>query len=455
MALELQRGLKPYWYARLLIDGVRVCHTLKTKVEGIVPKPLSAQSDVAFEVCRALAQAEHDELAAMAREKRRDEKWLEKIYEAKTGKPAPSIALSEMSTRWKELGVRSEDYTSQVEEMHIQFLAFLAKPYPRVKAMADVRENMAKEFMAQIEAVGYAPGTYNNKLDALRSTFNALAAKAGVSTNPFAGIEEQEDDIVSRIPFTEQELESILAVAERPEHALINPVLVTGSMTAMRRADCCLLEKSAINRAENKISVRAAKTKKKVVIPIAPRLAALLDRLPPSDSKYVFPECAREFMLHPDYITYRTRAVFKDAGFFNQEPGGPTPIGSVQVKREKGKGVRAASTRDFHSLRATWVTIAIMSNVPIESVCLITGHSSPETLRRHYFMPGFEAFRRVLSDNLPPVLGGTRRRLSVSSDTLAQIVAKLAGMSSENWAHTRDEIVAMIAPVQPVSSPPA
>jgi integrase len=447
MSLEIQHGRKPYWYARLRINGVTVCHTLNAKVEGVVPKPLSKQSDVAFEVCRARAQAEHDELAAEARQQRRGEQWLEKLYEAKTGEPVPSILLTDMFSQWDGLDAkRAPRYVSQVKAMHEQFIEFMATNYPNVREMSDVRENMAKEFMATIEAFGYAPGTFNNKLDMLCSTFNALGAAAGVSQNPFAGIEEHPTNIINRIPFTEAELERILAVAERPQHAAIFPALVTASMTAMRRADCCLLKKTVIDRTDGKITVRTSKTGKTIKIPIAPKLAALLDRTPDSDSEYVFPELARRFLRNPDSITDMTRSVLKQAGFFNPQSTGPKPTGPIQAKREKGKGVRVASTRDFHSFRATWVTIAILSGVPIEMVCLVTGHTSPETLRRHYFLPGFEEFRQVLEAKLPQVLGGDRQRFSVTPETLEKVYQKITRMSAKNWARCRGEVLALISP---------
>lgn len=447
MALEMQRGRSPYWYARLFIDGVRVCRALNVVVEGTPPKRLSQLGDVLFERSRARAQAEHDKLSETARKDRREEQWLEQMYEMKTGNPVPSISLSEMSTLWEEKDSkkRSAAYISQARSMHNQFVAFLKEHYAKVTKMAQVVETMAKKFMAEIEAVGFASNTFNNKLDILRSTFNALATDAGVSKNPFANIEEQPSDTISRRPFSRQELEDVLAVAKRPEHSFIYPALVTASMTSIRRADCCLLQKTSINREDGTINVRTSKTGKPVTIPIAPMLAELLDQQPESDLTFVFPDLAREFMGNPDSITDRTRAVLKDAGFFNQVPGGPKPIGSIQIERGKGRGIRCASIRDFHSFRATWVTIALNSGVPIAMVCKVTGHNREETLLENYFSPSQEDFRRVLSAKLPQVLGGAPKKASSLAETLDRVAGNLTLMTEENWPKLRDEIVAMIA----------
>ena len=334
-----------------------------------------------------------------------------------------------MSESWKKVtSSKSARWISQVEQLHTEFIEFLGKHYPKAKEMSDVSEAMARAFMAIIEAEGFAPGTFNNKLDMLRSTFNYLRGEAGVVLNPFNCIEEQEDAIVNRIPFTELELELILEVAARPQHALVFPAIVAASQTAMRRADCCLLLKTAIDLVANKIRVRMAKTKKTIDIPITTKLRELLDSLPESDSQYVFPDCAREFLRSPDSITDRTRKVFKDAGFFNPTANGPKPTDSVQVKREEGRGVRAASTRDFQALRATWVTLALTSGLDIETVMAITGHTSEDTLRRHYFLPRLETIRNNFK-KLPRVIGGVRDGDSESSASFANFIAQAKKLS--------------------------
>ena len=45
----------------------------------------------------------------------------------------------------------------------------------------------------------------------------------------------------------------------------------------------------------------------------------------------------------------------------------PTPSrGNVSLKRETG--LRRASVRDFHALRTTWITLALMNGMPLELV---------------------------------------------------------------------------------------
>jgi len=74
---------------------------------------------------------------------------------------------------------------------------------------------------------------------------------------------------------------------------------------------------------------------------------------------------------------------------------------------EAGEGrCNAGSIRDWHALRATWVTLALSAGVPMELVRRVTGHATVEVVLQHYFRPGREQFRTILTDAMPDVLTG-------------------------------------------------
>jgi len=237
-------------------------------------------------------------------------------------------------------------------------------------------------------------------------------------------------------------------VLQQDKHAFIRPALIVAINTAMRRADCCLLRKNAVDLAAGKITVRTAKTRKPIQIPLTAALRKLLDGLGADDSEYLFPALASQFRRNPKLITDRTKDVLHDAGFSFTDDG-PDPRMSMSATREMGKGVRRASTRDFHSFRGTWVTLALTAGVPIEMVCLVTGHTSADTLRKHYFLPGFEDFRRVLSEKLPSVIGGNSATGIEKGDLLAAIEAKLRGMRATNWRSQRTALIKTIRAHKP------
>src|ERR1017187_9659645 len=74
----------------------------------------------------------------------------------------------------------------------------------------------------------------------------------------------------------------------------------------------------------------------------------------------------------------------------------------LPVKR--GDRRRQASVRDFHSLRVTWVTLALTAGVPLELVQKVTGHKTTDIVLKHYFQPGREDFRQTLQSAMPKLL---------------------------------------------------
>jgi len=97
---------------------------------------------------------------------------------------------------------------------------------------------------------------------------------------------------------------------------------------------------------------------------------------------------------------------------------------ATQEKREHGQ--RAASVRDWHALRATWVTLALAAGVPVELVRRVTGHATVEIVLKHYFRPDREQFRAALTGALPGILtGGTPAKVK-PADELATLAGKLA-----------------------------
>lgn len=74
------------------------------------------------------------------------------------------------------------------------------------------------------------------------------------------------------------------------------------------------------------------------------------------------------------------------------------------LRVERANGLRRASVRDFHSLRVTWVTLALTAGVPLELVQRVTGHKTTDVVLKHYFRPGQEDFRQALEGAMPKLL---------------------------------------------------
>lgn len=79
------------------------------------------------------------------------------------------------------------------------------------------------------------------------------------------------------------------------------------------------------------------------------------------------------------------------------------------LQEERENGQRRASLHDFHSFRVTWITLALAAGVPLELVQRVTGHRTVAVVLKHYFRPGREDFRQVLTKAMPKMLGDSSK----------------------------------------------
>ncbi len=84
-----------------------------------------------------------------------------------------------------------------------------------------------------------------------------------------------------------------------------------------------------------------------------------------------------------------------------RRPTGIKLAGSVLVKRH---GLKKVNQRGFHAFRASWVTIALTANVPVDLVRKVTGHTTVEMVLTNYFQPGREDFRKTIMSAMPELL---------------------------------------------------
>ena len=97
---------------------------------------------------------------------------------------------------------------------------------------------------------------------------------------------------------------------------------------------------------------------------------------------------------------------------------------TTRAHREQGK--LSASVRDWHALRTTFVTLALSAGVPVELVQRVTGHKTVAVVMEHYFRPDREQFRAALTNAMPGILTGGKRKRLPPAEELAAIAGKLA-----------------------------
>ncbi len=154
------------------------------------------------------------------------------------------------------------------------------------------------------------------------------------------------------------------------------------------------------------------------------------------------PEIAREQGLSKSTVSLHLNAVEEMTGavVLRRRPAAPVPDtvrGSIHTDRTQGVK-RRASVRGWHSFRVAFVTRALAAGMPEELVRRVTGHTAVDVVRRHYFKPGREEFKREFEKAMPRLLmNGAKSR----DEQLQEIVEN---MSARSWKRDRDKLLAIL-----------
>lgn len=113
-----------------------------------------------------------------------------------------------------------------------------------------------------------------------------------------------------------------------------------------------------------------------------------------------------------------------------RKPTAKTKPSRGNTVKERETGLLKASVRDFHALRTTWITLALMQGLPLELVQTVTGHATAEIVMEHYFKPQREQLKTALQKCLPSMLtSGTKQPCSQTEKAIEQ----LETMTADNW----------------------
>jgi integrase len=396
MGLELRRDKNhnlrsKWWYGRFMVDGKRHFTNLGVEVKGKAPSDLRKSGDTAFECSRTLAAAKMKELLAEAHSTKTAKHHLKELYEIKAGEAVAQIPLLELEAHWEVIPSKRKRATQQEKRQKAsirQFKEYIETNFPQAMLMSQITRRMALGWMKDINDNGMSATSYNVKLSLLRGIFEQVGPESGVISNPFAGIPYRAQNTVHRQPFTQEELTAILTHCDE----ISRPVVLTAMCTAMRRGDCCRLKWESVDLDGGFVTVKTSKTGEVAEIPLFPVLRNELEHLP-RVSEYVFPEAEEMYRTNIHGLSWRFKKALRDAGIEN-----------TQIERTDSK--RRASVKDFHSLRTTWITMALSAGVPMELVRRVTGHSTVDVVLKHYFRPGKEAFKIALETAMPKMLTG-------------------------------------------------
>ncbi|MGE4489412.1 MAG: integrase, partial [Kiritimatiellales bacterium] len=71
----------------------------------------------------------------------------------------------------------------------------------------------------------------------------------------------------------------------------------------------------------------------------------------------------------------------------------------------------------------TWVTLALMNGMPIETVRKVTGHQTANIVTKHYFKPHRKELRKAMQKNMPGLLTTSKLAIDPGEQALQELSA--------------------------------
>lgn len=396
-----------YWQCKVTVDGVNHYKATGTasKVEAKkileeFARPFQSKNELErLAVMEARIQMKESELSDS------EEDYsnvlltdiLDRYYKMANAKPVSDGTL--------------ENYKKFVEK----FTEWLSAEHRTVVKVRDVTKLIAEKYLAHFKS-NVSAGYYNGMLSTFRkiwSEFGRLSKHHCFRENPWGGFKYKTVDQSVKRALTAEEISRIFEVIKKPDVALLFKI---GLYTGMRKGDCCNLKWSDIDMERRLISVVPDKTKRyncRVVIPIhqvlyeelETRAKALPENPDSPGSDYVCAWLAHKYEANNfDFV----RAAFRDAG----------------IKTDTTVDGKRRMVVSFHSLRHTFVSMAVSAGIQLDVVRQITGHNSLK-MAEHYSHASTAALEKAVNA-IPDVGASVARKSLVEVDS--EILKELNSM---------------------------
>ena len=289
----------------------------------------------------------------------------------------------------------------------MHFAKWMEQNYLPVDDLAGITSDAICEYLACLRS-GVSASTYNGRICILREIFHTLADKAGLESDPWAGVRLRPEDSHSRRELTLDEIKRLLAEAKKVG-AEWHTLFLIGIYTGLRLGDCCKLDWSNINLGAGIIQLIPSKTRRHahgrpVTIPIHQILGqAILGLSATSDggntpsgtqptitptlpiTRLVGPvlPCVAAMYNQARYkVSHVIERIFKAANI----------VTSVRIEGRRNLTPDAT----FHSFRHTFVSMAANAGIPLHIVQSIVGHEST-AMTRHYYHENDDALRSAVN----------------------------------------------------------
>lgn len=236
---------------------------------------------------------------------------------------------------------------------------------PKVKLAKDITSKLAEEYLEHLsDSVGAA--TYNIRLVLFKRIWKALSGEYRLEKDTWESFKKKKVVKSTRRTVSSFEIGKVLSAAESFDMKLL---LTIGIYTGLRLSDCALLKWSDIDFDHKLLKVIPIKTKKHMdaplEIPIHPTLLKALHEAA-NDGEYVSDENASAYKSGK--LSGQVVDLFKSCG----------------IETSKKVNGKTKLMCGFHSLRHTFVSMAVNSGMSPLLVQRIVGHSAV-SMTEHYY----------------------------------------------------------------------
>jgi len=350
----------PFWYACYRDErGRRVRRSTKTEDETLAEKLAMNWAQLA-EAGRAGRLTESQCRNVIAQ-----------MYESAVGQPLAFTTARTYLMEWLE-GTKADSAPVTYRRYRRFVGGFLA--HLGIKADRLLREILARDIKAWRDALrerGLSAPTCNLAIRILRMPFLAAHNNGLIDINPLtkSSVKLLKDEArnVAKDVFSAEQISELLKAAPTDD---LQGAILAGYYTGLRLKDVTDLTWASVDLDEQIITVTTRKTRKDVVVPIHPELAAWLKgRIRGISRAPIFPSLAGRSGSGRNGLSSMFKRVMDRAG-----------IRGRILRQSTGSG-RSQSSLSFHSLRHSFVSALQAAGVGLEARQSLTGHASIEMSR--------------------------------------------------------------------------